>query len=145
MSIRVPSPSVDLATNLTEAHSLITQLQKENQETSSKLATAQETHSKEIEQLSQQLSAQQHTVEDLKRRVKRTAAREEYYRNKVAKLTEEKTDMLPGTATPSQTCNVKSHQALREKLEKCKKENADLHSSVHWMEYLLNDDTDTMT
>ena len=52
--------------------------------------------------------------------------------------------MLPGTATPS-TCNVKSHQALREKLEKCKKENADVHSSIDWMECLLNDDTDTMT
>ena len=78
MSTRLaPSPSVDLRTNLTEAHSLITQLQNENQETLNKLTTAQETHSKEIKQL----SAQQHTIEDLKRGVKRTAAREEYYRS----------------------------------------------------------------
>ena len=83
MSTRLaPSPSVDLPTNLMDAHSLITQLQDEHQETASKLTTAQETHSKEIEQLSQQLSAQQNTIEDLKRGVKRTAAREEYYRSK---------------------------------------------------------------
>ena len=100
MSTRlVPSSSVDLPTNLTKADSLITQLQDDNQETTSKLTTAQETYSKEIEQL----SAQQHTIEDLKRGVKCIAAREEYYISKVAKLTEEKSEMLPGTATPSQT------------------------------------------
>ena len=63
----------------------------------------------------------------------------------MAKLTEEKSEMLPGTATPSQTCNVKSHQAYRERLAKSKKENADLHSSVEWMKCLLDDDIGTMT
>ena len=64
----------------------------------------------------------QNKITELRQGLKRTIAREEYYRTKVEKLEKEK----------------KSRETLG-------KDNREHMASIEWMKSLLNDDTDTVT
>ena len=68
-------------------------------------------------------------VTELRKGLKRTVAREEYYRSKVVKLEKEK----------------ESRETLRDEASQLGKDNREHLASIEWMEALLNDDTDTVT
>ena len=68
-------------------------------------------------------------ITELRKGLKRTVAREEYYRTKVVKLEKEK----------------ESHETLRDEASQLGKDNREHLASIEWMESLLNDDTGTVT